>query len=95
MTEDEIVDQAEALPERFADRLTESALWSVKQMRGGKTYDSQWGQRMKGEGPLAALNAKRFRAAKVRYGLMGPIPPMDLGLFRVPPKAGSQIDLFG
>lgn len=38
MTEDEIADQAEALPERFADRLTESALWSVKQMRGGGEY---------------------------------------------------------
>jgi hypothetical protein len=38
MTEDEIIDQAEALPERFADRLTESALWSVKRMRGGGEY---------------------------------------------------------
>jgi len=38
MTEDEIADRAEALPERFADRLTESALWSVKQMRGGGEY---------------------------------------------------------
>ena len=38
MTEDEIIDKAEALPERFADRLTESALWSVKQMRGGGEY---------------------------------------------------------
>jgi len=33
MTEDEIIDKAEALPEHFADRLTESALWSVRQMR--------------------------------------------------------------
>ena len=23
----------------------------IRQMRGGKTYDSQWGQRMKGQGP--------------------------------------------
>src|SRR6266536_3235116 len=38
MTEDEIIDKAEALPERFADRLTESALWSVRQMRGGGEY---------------------------------------------------------
>ena len=38
MTEDEIIDKAEALPERFADRLTESALWSVQQMRGGGEY---------------------------------------------------------
>jgi hypothetical protein len=50
---------------------------------------------MKGEGPLAALNSKRFAAAKARYGLAGKLPPLDLGHFRVPPKAGSQIDLFG
>ena len=30
--------QAEALPDRFADRLTESALWSIKRMRGGGEY---------------------------------------------------------
>jgi hypothetical protein len=38
MTEDEIIDKAEELPDRFADRLTESALWSVKRMRGGGEY---------------------------------------------------------
>ena len=38
MTEDEIIVKAEALPDRFADRLTESALWSVKRMRGGGEY---------------------------------------------------------
>ncbi|HEY3948232.1 PA0069 family radical SAM protein [Phenylobacterium sp.] len=66
----------------------------LRQMRGGRTYDSQWGKRMKGEGPLAALNAKRFRTAKARYGLDRPLPPLDIGLFRVPPKAGGQMDLF-
>jgi len=35
MTEDEIIDKAETLPEHFADRLTESALWSVRQLAGG------------------------------------------------------------
>ena len=38
MTEDEIIDKAERLPDQFADRLTESALWSVKRMRGGGEY---------------------------------------------------------
>jgi hypothetical protein len=38
VTEDEIIDRAETLPDRFADRLTESALWSVKRMRGGGEY---------------------------------------------------------
>lgn len=67
----------------------------VRQMRGGKTYDSQWGKRMKGDGPLAALASRRFAVAKTRYGLAGKLAPLDLSQFRVPPKAGDQIDLFG
>jgi hypothetical protein len=38
MTEDEIIDKAAALPERFADRVTESTLWSIKRMRGGGEF---------------------------------------------------------
>jgi hypothetical protein len=38
VTEDEIVEKAEALPDRFADRVTESTLWSIKRMRGGGEY---------------------------------------------------------
>ena len=66
----------------------------VRQMRGGKDYDAQWGKRMKGEGPIAELMAQRFRAAKRRYGLDAPLPPLDLTQFRIPPKAGDQMGLF-
>jgi hypothetical protein len=38
MTEEEIIEKAEALPDRYANRLTESALWSIKRMRGGGEY---------------------------------------------------------
>jgi DNA repair photolyase len=67
----------------------------VRQMRGGKDYDSQWGKRMRGDGPIADVLAQRFAAAKRRYGLDGPRPALDLSRFRVPPQAGDQIDLFG
>jgi DNA repair photolyase len=67
----------------------------VRQMRGGKAYDSEWGQRMKGQGPLADLMAQRFKAARRRYGLDRPSVALDLSKFCVPPKAGDQIDLFG
>jgi DNA repair photolyase len=66
----------------------------VRQMRGGKDYDTEWGKRMRGDGPLADLMAKRFQAAKRRYGLEFRFEGLDLGQFRVPPKAGDQIDLF-
>ncbi|MGH3164802.1 MAG: hypothetical protein ACRDN0_02780 [Trebonia sp.] len=39
MTETEIIERAETLPGRFADRVTESTLWSIKRMRGGGEYE--------------------------------------------------------
>jgi DNA repair photolyase len=67
----------------------------VRQMRGGRDYDPQWGKRMKGEGPIADLLARRFAIAKRRLGLDRPHPPLDLTQFKVPPKTGDQLDLFG
>jgi hypothetical protein len=49
---------------------------------------------MKGEGPLAALMSRRFATAKVRYGIAEKLPPLDLTQFRIPLKAGGQMDLF-
>jgi DNA repair photolyase len=66
----------------------------VRQMRGGKDYDAQWGSRMKGEGPLAALMATRFAGAKKRYGLDQGWGSLDATRFRVPPHRGGQLDLF-
>lgn len=67
----------------------------VRQMRGGKDYDPDWGTRMKGQGPLADLMRVRFQAARKRYGLDFSFDGLDLGKFTVPAKAGDQADLFG
>jgi DNA repair photolyase len=66
----------------------------VRQMRGGRDYDPDWGKRMKGEGPIADLLARRFAIARRRFGLDRPQPPLDISQFRVPPRSGDQIDLF-
>jgi DNA repair photolyase len=66
----------------------------VRQTRGGKDYDPEWGKRMRGEGPIAELVAKRFKLAANRLGLNRPREPMNLDLFRVPPRAGDQMSLF-
>jgi len=66
----------------------------VRQTRGGRDYDPQWGRRMKGQGPIADLMSQRFRAARKRYGLDGELPALDFSAFRVPPRAGDQTDLF-
>jgi DNA repair photolyase len=41
----------------------------VRQMRGGKDYDSTFGVRMRGTGPIADLIERRFRIACKRLGL--------------------------
>jgi DNA repair photolyase len=67
----------------------------VRQMRRGKAYTADWGVRGRGEGPFADLVAARFRAARKRYGLDQPRLALDVERFRVPLKAGDQMDLFG
>jgi DNA repair photolyase len=67
----------------------------VRQMRGGRDYDPQWGKRMKGEGPIADMIGQRFRIARRRFGLDRSLPPLDVSQFRIPPKPGDQMDLFG
>ena len=67
----------------------------VRQMRGGKDYDPDWGSRMKGQGPIADILAQRFKAARRRFGLEGRLPDLDLAAFQVPPRLGDQRDLFG
>ncbi len=67
----------------------------VRQMRGGKDYDMQWGSRMRGEGPIGELMAARFAAARKRFGFAAAgWGALDVTKFRVPPKPGGQIDLF-
>lgn len=65
----------------------------VRQMRGGREYVSEWGERMKGRGPVADLVRVRFAAAMRRYGLDGPRAPLRCDLFAPPPRAGDQLAL--
>ena len=67
----------------------------VRQMRGGKDYDAEWTQRMKGSGPVADLIRQRFARACTRLGLDGERMPLVTELFRSPPRAGDQMELFG
>ena len=67
----------------------------VRQMRGGKDYDPHWAQRMKGSGPVADLVRQRCRRACTALGLATERSPLRTDLFRPPPRAGDQRDLFG
>jgi DNA repair photolyase len=65
----------------------------VRQMRGGKDYDSAFGSRMRGEGPFAKLLEQRFRKATARLGY-GRLPALDGSRFIAPRKPSAQHELF-
>ena len=81
---------ADARPDRAARVMS-----LIRQTRGGRDYDPDWSQRMKGTGPVAELIATRFRAAVKRYGLDAPRHQLDISQFRVPADARPQLELFG
>ncbi|MBL6752434.1 MAG: PA0069 family radical SAM protein [Nevskia sp.] len=66
----------------------------VRQSRGGKDNQAEFGTRMRGTGAFAELIAKRFALARRRFGLEREPRPANLGAFRVPPAAGDQLGLF-
>jgi len=65
----------------------------VRQMRKGKDYDSNWGSRMTGQGPVADMLSRRFELASKKLGLGARWDGLDLSQFRAPPKAGDQLKL--
>jgi DNA repair photolyase len=67
----------------------------VRQMRGGLDYDSQWGSRMRGQGPIAELMSRRFAVACDRLGLNKTNFQQRTDLFRPPLKPRDQMELFG
>jgi hypothetical protein len=68
----------------------------VRQMRGGKDYDSSFGTRMRGTGAFAELLRSRFQIACRRLSLgTGRHQPPNTALFRPPrpPRSGPQLTL--
>jgi DNA repair photolyase len=56
----------------------------MRQMHGGREYDSSFGTRQRGSGPLAEIIARRFSIALRRLGLDAPSLPMNVAAFRPP-----------
>ena len=65
----------------------------VRQMRGGKDYDSRFGTRQRGEGPFADLVAMRFAKTRKRLGFTG-LPALRTDLFLPPRMPTPQGELF-
>ncbi|MEE9388888.1 MAG: PA0069 family radical SAM protein [Paracoccaceae bacterium] len=82
----------EWLARHYPDRMGK-IMARVREMHGGQDYDAQWGRRMRGSGPYAALIARRFEVAVQRLGLARPVPKLRCDLFQVPGRA-QQLPLF-
>jgi len=66
----------------------------MREMRGGKLYDAEFGTRFSGKGPYAEMIAKRFRLACNRLGIGKKRRRLDCSQFMPPPRTGDQLALF-
>jgi DNA repair photolyase len=66
----------------------------IRDMRGGKDYDSAFGTRMTGSGPIAWMIGRRFEVACERLGLNKTKVSTTTAHFR-PRPASEQLSLFG
>jgi DNA repair photolyase len=83
----------EWLMENFPDRYRH-VFKLVREMRGGKDYDSTWNTRMTGAGPIAWLIGRRFEAACDKLNLNKTRAKLTTEHFSPPRKAPAQLSLF-
>lgn len=66
----------------------------IRECRGGKLYQNEFGTRMKGTGLYADLLSQRFANACSHLGLGSRDLQLNTDLFRTPSKSGAQLELF-
>jgi DNA repair photolyase len=66
----------------------------IRETRGGKDYDSSWGKRMTGGGPVAWMIGRRFELACEKLGLNNTRTALTTQYFEPPRRAGEQLSLF-
>jgi DNA repair photolyase len=83
----------EWLIENFPDRYRH-VINLIRETRGGKDYDSTWGKRQTGSGPMAWMIGRRFEVACERLGFNSTSVKMTTEHFQSPRPASEQLDLF-
>jgi DNA repair photolyase len=83
----------EWLIENFPDRYRH-VINLIRETRGGKDYDSTWGKRQTGSGPIAWMIGRRFEVACERLGFNLTSVKMTTEHFRPPRPASEQLALF-
>jgi DNA repair photolyase len=84
---------SEWLKENFPDR-HDHVFKLVRDTRGGKDYDSAWGKRQTGTGPIAWMIGRRFELACERLGFNTAKRKVTTEHFRPPRQAAEQLVLF-
>ena len=77
----------------FPDRV-DKVVGRIRDVRGGRLNDAEFGRRMAGTGAWAAQVAALFRVFARRHRLDGGLPPLDSSRFRPPPDRRGQGRLF-
>lgn len=83
----------EWLMRNYPDRF-DHVMSLMRSMRGGREYDPEWGQRMRGTGPYAEMIATRFAKAAKRLGYREHRLKLSTHHFSPPVKVGNQLKLF-
>src|SRR5262252_3349550 len=66
----------------------------IRDMRGGKDYDSEFGKRQTGTGPIARMIGRRFEAACEKFGLNKTRVQLTTEHFSPPRSESAQLSLF-
>ncbi len=72
----------------------ERVLALIRSTRDGRMNDSQFGSRMRGQGPYAEQIGQTFKVFKKKLGLDRKLPPLDSSKFCPPPPTTGQLRLF-
>jgi DNA repair photolyase len=83
----------EWLIENFPDRYRH-VINLIRETRGGKDYDSTFGKRMTGSGPIAWMIGRRFEVACERLGFNLTSVKTTTEHFKPPRPSAEQLDLF-
>lgn len=65
----------------------------IRETRGGRLYQSEWGERMRGTGPIAEQIRSLFEVFRQKLRFPG-LPELDRSQFRAPVVRGGQMRLF-
>ncbi|MEM1069710.1 MAG: PA0069 family radical SAM protein [Planctomycetota bacterium] len=80
--------------ERVRPNHVDRVLGRVEQARGGKRNQSEWGERMTGQGPIADQIRNLFKLFQKKFGLDKDLPPYNFNRFRPPISKSGQLELF-